>query len=166
MDYVLLSRHEVVDIHENINYDCHFSIFLLIDELRADYNPSINFPKDDAVNFRQKIAFYLRQLIDSDMTQREVAIALGFPESRGNVISMHLNPEHSISPFPWKRVVALAQVCELTSTETFELFLLRAKHHPSSSSEIDLDTFKFMAKSTVQARNEHASKRVKETQHA
>lgn len=94
------------------------------------------------MNYKERIATLLRSALDKGLTQAELAQELGF--NKPNLISMHVDPLNTISPFPLKRIPALARHCGLTDQEALGLINARAICHPTSATEVDQPTLTFM----------------------
>lgn len=101
------------------------------------------------MNFKERIANHLRSSLDAGRTQAELARELGFKS--GNLISMHLDPKNPISPFPLKRIPALARICDLSDQEALSLIYARANFHPTSASELDKPTLAFVLRCGVKS---------------
>lgn len=100
------------------------------------------------MNFKEQIAFYLQTCVDKKMTHQEIAEALGLP--KGNVVTMHLDPLDDISPFPLKRLPALARLCGLDAMQSLRLVNLRATHHPKSATQFDYATMAWLMRLTTE----------------
>jgi hypothetical protein len=94
------------------------------------------------MTYKERIAAHLRACLRAGLTQAELARKLGFKHS--NVISMHLDPANGISPFPLKRLPALAAQCHLAAGDVLELVTIRAVNHPESATELDKPTLDFI----------------------
>jgi hypothetical protein len=98
------------------------------------------------MNYRQAISTLLQSLIDSGMNQKEIAAVLDL--TNANVVSMHLHPGSGISPFPLKRLPALAKACGLAPAEGLRLVMLRAVHHPDNATQFDKSTLSWLLRTT------------------
>lgn len=94
------------------------------------------------MTYKECIAYYLRACLSHGMTQGELAKRLGF--KHGNVISMHLDPSNPISPYPLKRLPALAKQCHIAAGDVLELLMTRAVYHPDNATELDKPTLDFI----------------------
>lgn len=101
------------------------------------------------MSYKAKIAAYLQSRLDIGLTQAQLAHRLGFKTS--NVISMHLDPNNAISPFPVARLPALADECGLDSYACLTLLNLRAIHHPDNATKIDKATLHFLVRCSAGA---------------
>jgi hypothetical protein len=108
------------------------------------------------MNYKERIAAHLRAALDAGLTQAELARELDF--NNPNLISMHLDPNSAISPFPLKRIPALAQHCGLTDEESLGLINARAVCHPASATEVDQPTLTFVLRCGITALHARRSK--------
>lgn len=99
--------------------------------------------------YKAKISYYLQSRLDTGLTQAQLAGRLGFNNS--NVISMHLDPSNAISPFPVKRLPALAAECGLDDRQCLALLNQRAIDHPDSPTQLDQATLHFVMRCSVGA---------------
>jgi hypothetical protein len=108
------------------------------------------------MNYKQRIASHLRAALAKGLTQAELARELGF--NNPNLISMHLDVASTISPFPLKRLPALAAHCGLTDQEALGLINARAVWHPTSPTEVDQPTLTFMLRCGITSLRARCSK--------
>lgn len=101
------------------------------------------------MSYKATIAFYLQSRLDTGLTQAQLAHRLGFKS--GNIISMHLDPDNAISPFPVARLPALAAECALDSCACLALLNQRATHHPDNATRIDKATLHFLVRCSAGA---------------
>lgn len=116
------------------------------------------------MTYKTQISYYLQICLDTGLTQAELATRLGFKSS--NLISMHLDPNHAISPFPIKRLPALARECGLNAYECLVLLHKRSACHPDSATRLDKETLHFLVRCSAGAASARKSCKLSSGSHA
>jgi transcriptional regulator with XRE-family HTH domain len=107
------------------------------------------------MNYKELVRSHLQPLLDTGMTQREVAEKLGLENP--NYVSMMLSDRYPEAELGLARLPALCALCGLTARESLRLAKRLLAGGTKKAVHLDVPTFEWLLRCTALALQEPAS---------